>query len=267
VGLGGVSTIQPQQPREAQTPPSPEELERRRILSSRLFFGAGGLIAVSAFMPWVTALAIIQAHLTGGYILAVLVVGAAYAGAGYRVHQRRVTLTLLNGIWVLNALMAIGVILIFDAVGGLGNELVSPAAGVFAAGIGVITGVAATVQLHRSGAPVPHLLARVATGLQRKMQERQTATITTPPPGAQLSPDGHWWWDGNSWREVSQQSRPIETIQSSPSPPHKDGPATKPPGLTPPNQLPEVFCQDCGRSMDPNQRFCPACGFKQAEIG
>jgi hypothetical protein len=207
-------------------------------MSSRLFFGAGGLIAVSAFMPWVTALTIIQAHLTGGYILLVLVVGAAYGGAGYMVGQRRVTLTLLNGIWALNALTAFGVIVIFDVVGGLGNELVSPAAGVFIAGIGVITGVAATVQLHRAGAPLPHVLARVATELRRITREGQS-TVATPLSGA-------------------TQRSPITSRQDAP---------TTPPESTPSPQPVQVYCQDCGKPMYPDQRYCPACGVKQAETG
>lgn len=26
--------------------------------------------------------------------------------------------------------------------------------------------------------------------------------MSTPPEGAQLSPDGHYWWDGNEWQPV-----------------------------------------------------------------
>jgi hypothetical protein len=27
--------------------------------------------------------------------------------------------------------------------------------------------------------------------------------MSTPPPGAQVSPDGHYWWDGNLWQPVN----------------------------------------------------------------
>jgi predicted nucleic acid-binding Zn ribbon protein len=240
-----VSTSPPLQPHEARTPPSVEELERRRILSSRLFFGAGGLIAVSAVLPWVSVLGIISAHPSGGQILFIFLFAAACGGAGYLVRQRRATRTLLIGMWAVNALLGLIIIGFYSSLSE-GEGIVGPAAGVFVAGIGVIVGIAATVQLHRS---------------------RAKPAIIDPPAGTQMSPDGNWWWDGSSWREMSQQSRRIETSQRPPSPPHQDDRATKPAGSTPSPQLAQAFCQDCGRPMDPNQRFCPACGVKQAEIG
>jgi hypothetical protein len=36
--------------------------------------------------------------------------------------------------------------------------------------------------------------------------------MTAPPPGAQLSPDGHYWWD-----ETNQQWQPADEAQSATS--------------------------------------------------
>lgn len=179
------------QPNERMPPPlpPPSDAERHYLLASRLFFAAAALIVVSAFLPWVTALAIIQAHLPGGDVLLVLVVGALYAGAGYMVRERRITHTLVGAVWILNGVVAVGVVLIFKAVGGLGNELVSPAAGVFVCGFGVITGTAATIQVHRAGDPLPRLLARlVAAVRQRETALSKTRQSSQPPPPPPTSP-------------------------------------------------------------------------------
>lgn len=137
--------------RSMSSDPSTPELARRRLLAIRLFFGAGGALVVSAALPWVNAGGLISVHLSGGGILYVLLFAAAYAGAGYRIRQRLENRTLLIGAWVVDAWMAINVIVLFATFGGQGDQTsgVSPSIGVFAAGAGVVAGIVATVHLQR----------------------------------------------------------------------------------------------------------------------
>lgn len=221
--------MQPNERMPPQLPPQ-SDAERHYLLAWRLFFVAAGLIVVSAFLPWVTALAIIQAHLPGGDVLLVLVVGALYAGAGYMVRERRITHTLIGALWILNGAVAVGVVLIFKAAGGLGNELVSPAAGVFVCGFGVIAGTAATIQVHRAGDPLPRLLARLVAAVRL----RETALSKT----------------------VARQSS-----QPPPPPPISLESSSEPASVPA-----QVFCDNCGNPMAPTQRFCSVCGTRQKGV-
>lgn len=241
-----VSSAGPTRPR---APATLEERERRRVVASRLFFGGGGALAISSFLPWVSVLTIAQVHLTGGDIVLVLGVAGLYAGAGYLVGQGRVTRALVNGVWVLNALMAILIILIFDGLGGLGNEIVSPGAGVFVAGIGVVVSVAATIQLHRSGAGLPRVTAAVVAWVQRKLghaavvDEPPWRDDVSPPPGAEISPDGLYWWDDRAgrWRLINEEDRhPPPARRCSKGHAVNDG---------------DLFCGECG---DPVTQAQPA---------
>jgi hypothetical protein len=77
-------------------------------------------------------------------------------------------------------------------------ENVSPAASfplaIFGAGIGFIVVVAG-------------LLAFFV--LRRQAMARSAYASFAPALSLQLSPDGHYWWDGQSWRDAAQEAPPL----------------------------------------------------------
>jgi hypothetical protein len=125
------------------------ELKRRRIKISRTFYGAAAALAISIFLPWATVLGVVDVHLSGGDVVYLLAFAAVYAVEGYLVHHDRVTRTMLIGAWVVNAWMSINVFAIFSALGNAGGAA-SPALGTYAASLGVLAAIVATVQLQRS---------------------------------------------------------------------------------------------------------------------
>jgi hypothetical protein len=129
--------------------PSAEQLERRRVSSVRVFYAAAVALALSIFLPWVTVLGFVSVHLSGGGVVYLLAFTAVYAGEGYLVQQRRVTGTLMTAAWAVDAWMILNVVGLFHEL-GKGAGLVTPAAGVYVASVGVIAGIFATVQLQRS---------------------------------------------------------------------------------------------------------------------
>lgn len=131
--------------------PAQTEPERRRVLATRLFFGAAGALALAAILPWVSAIGIISVHLSGGGVVYVLAFAAVYGVIGYRVSQQRASKGLLVATWVLDVWMVVNVIAIFAAFDDQHDIIsVSPASGVFVASAGVIAAIVATVQLSRS---------------------------------------------------------------------------------------------------------------------
>ncbi|MDT5012364.1 MAG: hypothetical protein QOH57_3981 [Mycobacterium sp.] len=36
--------------------------------------------------------------------------------------------------------------------------------------------------------------------------------MSSPPPGAQLSEDGNYWWDGDQWQQVEAGSAAAESV-------------------------------------------------------
>jgi hypothetical protein len=41
------------------------------------------------------------------------------------------------------------------------------------------------------------------------------ASVATPPPALQMSPDGYYWWDGQAWKEASREAPPVAVAQRS----------------------------------------------------
>jgi hypothetical protein len=161
-------------------PASQEELDRRRLISSRIFIGAGVALLISLFLPWVSVLGLVGVGLSGGYVILVLLLAGVLAGEGYLVHNNRVDRRLFIAAWVVNGVMILAVYLIFHALSPAAG-IINPGSGLYVATVGVLVSVAATVQLHRS---------------------QIRPAVSAPPAGAQMSPDGHWWWDGENWREL-----------------------------------------------------------------
>lgn len=131
--------------------PTPEQRERRRVVSARMFYGTAIALGASVFLPWASVLSLASVHPSGGAIVFLLVFTGLYAGTGYTVQTRRAGRALVVGAWVLNALLVINVFAVFNAV-GQGDGMVSPAAGLYVATIGAVAAICGTVQLHRSRA-------------------------------------------------------------------------------------------------------------------
>lgn len=51
---------------------------------------------------------------------------------------------------------------------------------------------------------------------------------SNPPPGAQVSPDGKWFWDGTKWEPVAAAGGPA-AAQLAPMPPAQPAPYVQPP--------------------------------------
>jgi hypothetical protein len=129
--------------------PSPEQLDRRRVASARMFCASAVALVLSLFLPWATVLAVVSVHPSGGQVVYLLAFAAIYAGACHKVYRRRVTRTFMIAAWVVNAWMVVNVLAIFNAL-GKGDGLVSPGAGLYIASLGALSGIAATIELHRS---------------------------------------------------------------------------------------------------------------------
>jgi hypothetical protein len=135
--------------RRSRGAPTPEQLERRRVASVRMFCGASAMLVVSIFLPWATVLSVYDVHLGGGASAYLLFLASIYAGEAYLVHTRRVTALVTLASWLFGAWTVINVFAIFKSLGN-GQGLVTPGAGVYVASIGVVVAIVATIQMHRS---------------------------------------------------------------------------------------------------------------------
>jgi hypothetical protein len=129
--------------------PSREQLDRRRVVSARMFCASAVALVLSLFLPWATILAVASVQPTGGQVVYLLAFAGIYAGGAYLVHKQRVTRGFMIVAWIVNAWMIVNVVAIFDALGN-GDGLVRPGAGLYIASLGVLSAIAATIQLHRS---------------------------------------------------------------------------------------------------------------------
>jgi hypothetical protein len=129
--------------------PSAEQLDRRRVTSARLFCASAVALALSLFLPWATVLAVASVGPRGGQVVYLLAFAGIYAGGAYLVHKQRVTRGFMIAAWIVNAWMVFNVVAIFDAL-GKADGLVRPGAGLYIASLGVLSAIAATIQLHRS---------------------------------------------------------------------------------------------------------------------
>ena len=68
--------------------PPGDQLERRRVLSVRIFYGAAIALALSIFLPWVTVLGVVSVHLSGFEVVYLLAFASVYAREGYLVLNR-----------------------------------------------------------------------------------------------------------------------------------------------------------------------------------
>jgi hypothetical protein len=128
---------------------TPEQLDRRRVTTARLFCASAVALALSLFLPWATVLAVASVEPSGGQVVYLLAFAGIYAGGAYLVHKQRVTRRFMIAAWIVNAWMVFNVVAIFDAL-GKGDGLVRPGAGLYIASLGVLSAIAATIQLHRS---------------------------------------------------------------------------------------------------------------------
>ena len=185
----------------------------------------GGLaIVLSAFIPWVSASAdVILLHPTptGGGQADIVIFGLLYAVFGARIlmgSARRGSQVVL---WVLGVVGGISVAAIFSALNDNTNftgGTVQPAAGLFAAVVGVAAAVVGTlmfqtVRLPRkavSAVSVP--VAMLSPDGRHQWDGTSWRSIAgAAPPGTERSPDGHYWWDGIAWRliPVTEATTPL----------------------------------------------------------
>jgi|SRR5579871_3727039 len=165
--------------------------ERHQLNAYRFFYTAAGLIAFSACVPWVGAIGI-ALYPYGKYVVVIFVIAALYAGEGYLVQKGRATSGTTLAVWILDLVVVIGVLWIFNGFGGFGSQWAGPAAGFFVAVIGVAAAIKATVELHRTGARVPEGVKALAARTGVRIEPIAAASGSPPaPPETKICPNGH----------------------------------------------------------------------------
>src|SRR5947208_408078 len=127
------------------TATDPATAEYHRVKAYRFFYVAAGFFGFSACVPWVGVIGF-ALYPYGKYVVLLRGIAALYAGEGYLVQQGRATSGTTLAVWILDVVVAIGFLWIFNGFGGFGggSAYLGPAAGVFLAGIGVVVALKAT---------------------------------------------------------------------------------------------------------------------------
>jgi hypothetical protein len=117
--------------------------------------GSGVLLILSAFVPWVSALGVLNANPTGGAIFVLLVLGGAISLLASRVLRDRATRLVRGFLWVLAAIDALAVFGFFMAMKATGQTagIVQPAIGFYLALIALIGSIVGTVMLKTVKSP------------------------------------------------------------------------------------------------------------------
>jgi hypothetical protein len=186
-----------------------------RIKTAGMWIALGGLaIVLSAFLPWVSAIGIITVSLTGGGVVYVFVLGGILIFIGVRILNDLARQWMRVVLWLLAAWDTLSVIGIFASlnnnnVGGA----VQPAVGLFVAAGGIVATIVGTILLQtvRLKKAAPKAIAQPMLSPDghywwdgaswRNLAE-------SLPPGVPRSPDGHYWWDGASWRSLAESVPP-----------------------------------------------------------
>jgi hypothetical protein len=120
--------------------------------------GCGGLVIVSAFLPWVSAFGITSGHLTGfGVLLFSAIGGALILLASTALAGRRPPKVVQVFLWIIAAVDALLVFAFFEvvsSVGGLSGGAVSPAIGFWVAMLGLAGSAVGTIMLQVARARV-----------------------------------------------------------------------------------------------------------------
>lgn len=182
-----------------------ESIKLRYRTPGRVLVAAGGLLGVSAVLPWASAIGIISVNLTGGALVYVLALAGVYAGFGYRTIAGQATTSLMAALWVFD-LWALGnIVYLFKQFSGDTSGFVQPGVGVYVATLAVITAVVGTFRLQR---------ARLALTVMQ--------SESPPHSGDQpiLSEDGYYEWVDESWRLREQRgsaASPRPSVTPAPS--------------------------------------------------
>jgi hypothetical protein len=127
-----------------------QQVEERRRGATRVLYSAAAAVAISAMLPWVSVEGILNAHLSGGGLLFIVILAAGYAGAGWLTQSDRPSRTSQTIAWVINGLLGLVVVAVYSKLGAT-EGVAGPAIGVFAAAFGVILGVVGALKLGRAG--------------------------------------------------------------------------------------------------------------------
>ena len=182
----------------------------RRRSAGYYVCGGGGAIAISVLLPWVSVAGIASANLSGGGAVMLLAVATGLIYLGTRVLKDRITKTTMIVLWVLAAIDLLLILILFAAVGRADGEsggLATPAAGFYIAVLGLIAATVGTIMFQttrRGGVVIPPVGAPHLSADRSAWWDGQAWRDATqqPPPGHPRSPDGKFWWDGYAWRPV-----------------------------------------------------------------
>lgn len=184
-----------------------------RLRMAGFTIGGGGLaLVLSAFLPWVTALGVIDARPPGPGIVVILALGGTLMFLAARVLQDKATtvirilLRLLAG---LDTLVVIGFFAVVKAasrgVGGFlqATGIVRPAIGFYLALIGLGSSIAGTILMQIAKQQTSAKLPATTGTWGQPATQSQNPAATWPAPH-RLSPDGRYWWDGTVWKPTSE---------------------------------------------------------------
>lgn len=186
--------------------------QQRRAMAVRLFFATGAALAVSTLLPWISIDGgsslfgvTVNTGLPSNGQTYLFVFAAVYAGAGYTLSQHRRLRWLVATMWLVNAWMVVNVYGLYHGLHDQGDGgqtagiSINPGVGMLIATLAVAIGVLASVTLQR--ARISAAIAGRKNGAT-PASEPASVAVAPPAPGAQLSPDGLWWWNGTRWCEV-----------------------------------------------------------------
>lgn len=183
----------------------------RSRMAGVVLAAGGGALVLSSFLPWVSALGVVQARPAGSAVLVLLLAGTGTAFLGSLVLRSRASRAIRATLWTLSAIEALLVLLFSEAlhaaneasIGGIVSvsSVVRPAIGLYLAVVAVITTVVGTVLLQMSKAagraqrdvPVPvRSVPVVASGSEAVPTGAGSARTSSPGSGV--------WWDGSQLR-------------------------------------------------------------------
>jgi hypothetical protein len=128
--------------------------------------GSGAAIALSAFLPWVTAFGIASASPSGGGVVVLLVLGGAVGILSAQVLRYKATKPIRILSWVLAAVDGLAVLGLFAASKSVGQttgsfgvdvgQVLQPAAGFYLAMLALVAGVVGTIVLQTAKSAPTH---------------------------------------------------------------------------------------------------------------
>jgi hypothetical protein len=192
-----------------------------RLKMAGLFVGAGGVgLALSSFLPWVSALGIAQARPSMGDVFVLLLVGAGTAFLGTRLLQNKPARAVRVILWVLSVIEALVVLAFYEAFHALNQAtlggvisvsgVVKPALGFYMAVLALLSTIVGTIMMQTAKSSSPRgssgeVFVGAPTPAPTPVPQVQPQTpLHLAQPLRQVSgSEDSVWWDGHRMRDLN----------------------------------------------------------------